>query len=79
MDVTKHINIQRFRWLGHVVRMDEEVLPRRVLNAVVGGHRRKGRPRTRWKDQIAETLISSGVTNWRKRKQAEAPRKEILI
>ena len=36
MDVAKRINIQRFRWLGHVVRMDEVVPPRRVFDAVVG-------------------------------------------
>ena len=39
-DVAKRINIQRFRWLGHVIRLDEDALPRRVLDAVVGCHRR---------------------------------------
>ena len=52
MDVAKRINNQRFRWLGHVVRMDEDAPPRRVFDAVVGGHRRVGRPRTYWKDQV---------------------------
>ena len=37
MDVAKRSNNQRFRWLGHVVRMDEHGPPRRVFNAVVGG------------------------------------------
>ena len=50
MDVAKRINIQRFSWLGHVVRLDDGALPRRVFDALAGGHRRKGRPRTRWKD-----------------------------
>ena len=67
MDVAKRINNQRFRWLGHAVRMDEDATPRRVFVAVVGGHRRVGRPRTFWKDQVEEALTSNGVTNWRRR------------
>ena len=35
MDVAKRINIQRFRWLGHIVRMDEAATPRQVFDAVV--------------------------------------------
>ena len=58
------------RWLGHVIRMDEDAPPRRVFDAVVGCHRRKGRPRTRWKDQVGEALTSLGVTNWRRRAQS---------
>ena len=34
MDVAKRINIQRFRWIGHVVRMDEDAAPRRVFEAL---------------------------------------------
>ena len=63
LDVAKRINNQRFRWLCHVVRMDEDAPPRQVFDAVVGGHRRVGRPRTRWKNQVEETLISIGVSN----------------
>ena len=63
MDVAKRNIIQRFRCLGHVVRMDEDGLPSRVFDAVVGGHRRLGRPPTRWKDQVEEAMTSLGVTN----------------
>ena len=33
MDVAKRINNQRFRWLGHVFRMDEDAPQRRVFDA----------------------------------------------
>ena len=52
MDVANRINIQRFRCLGHVVRMDKDAPPRRVLDAVVGDHQQQGRPRMRWKDLV---------------------------
>ena len=48
MNVAKRINIQRFRLVGHVVRMDEAAPQKRVFDAVIGGHRRQVRPRTRW-------------------------------
>ena len=42
MDVAKRINKQRLRWLGHVVRMDEDAPPRGLFDAVIGNHRRQG-------------------------------------
>ena len=41
MNVAKRINKQRFRWLGHVVRIDEDAAPKRVFDAVVAGYRRE--------------------------------------
>ena len=41
MDVAKRTNMQRFRWLGHVIRIDEDAPPGRMFDAVLGGHRRK--------------------------------------
>ena len=63
---------------GHVVYMDEDAPPRQVFDAVVGGHRRVGRPRMRWKDQVKEALTSLGVTNWRRRAQNKGAWREAL-
>ena len=52
MDIVQRINIQRLRWLGQVVRMEEDALERRVFDAGICGSRRRGR----WKDQIEEAL-----------------------
>ena len=54
-DVAKRINIQWFRWL--VIRMDEDAAPRRVLDALVDDHRRKARPRSRWKNQVKGAMV----------------------
>ncbi|XP_062141894.1 uncharacterized protein LOC133849872 [Drosophila sulfurigaster albostrigata] len=52
VDVVRRITIQRLRWLGHVVRMDEESPAQKVFEARVDyGRRRRGRPNLRWKDQ----------------------------
>ena len=36
MEVVQRINIQRLRWLGHVVRMKEDIPAERVFDAKVG-------------------------------------------
>ena len=41
IDVVQRINIQRLRWLGYVVRM-EDGSP--IINAGIYGSRRRGRP-----------------------------------
>ena len=78
MDVVQRINIQRLRWLGHVVRMEEDAPARRVFDAGICGSRRRGRPCIRWKDQIEEALSSIGVTNWRRRAKSRSAWKDVL-
>ena len=49
IDVVKRIKIQRFRWLGHVARMESSNPVRKVFESEPGGgSRRKGRPRQSW-------------------------------
>ena len=40
------------RWFGHVERMDEYRMARRVLMAEVSGERVRGRPRLGWMDGV---------------------------
>ena len=58
IDVVQRINIQRLRWLGHVVRMEENAPARRVFDAGICKRRRSRRPCIRWKDQIEKALSS---------------------
>jgi hypothetical protein len=47
---TKRIN--RLRWFGHVQRMEENRIPKRVLYMNFGTRRLRGRPRNRWQDEV---------------------------
>ena len=50
------------RWFGHVERMDEDRMARRVLMAEVSGGRVRGRPRLGWMDGVKVALGNRGVT-----------------
>ena len=50
------------RWFGHVGRMDEYRMARRVLMAKVSGARVRGRLRLGWMDGVKVALGNRGVT-----------------
>ena len=50
------------RWFGHVERMDEYRMVRRVLTAEVSGGRVRGRPRLGWMDGVKVALGNRGMT-----------------
>ena len=49
-------------WFGHVERMDEYRMARRVLMAEVTAGRVRGRPRLVWMDGVKEALGNRGMT-----------------
>ena len=50
------------RWFGHVERMDEYHMARRVLMAEVREGRVRGRPRIIWMDGVKVALGNKGMT-----------------
>lgn len=64
-DIVSVIKISRLRWLGHVQRMDENRIPKKLFNGHPDGTRRPGRPRGRWKDAVESDLKKLGVHDWR--------------
>ena len=51
--LSKKVQEARLRWYDHILRRDEEVVERRMMDMEVQGRRGRGRPKTRWKDCIA--------------------------
>merc|ERR1712002_1280818 len=49
------------RWFGHVERMGNERLVKRVYDSEVRGVRRMGRPRKSWMNGVNETLKRKGL------------------
>ena len=50
------------RWFGHVERMDEYRMARKVLMTDVSGARVRGRPRLVWMDGVKVALGNRGMT-----------------
>jgi hypothetical protein len=46
-DIVRFIKSQTIRWLGHVERMEDSAVPKRMLKGRLYSKRRKGRPRMR--------------------------------
>jgi len=69
---------KNLRWTGHLMRMSPDRLPKQVLySQLSSGHRKRGRPRLRFKDTIKRKLrdintdsltsLSQQRDNWRAR------------
>ena len=62
--LSRSIMKERLRWLGHVVRMKDDRLPKIVLFGQPSRAKRKaGRPRLGWEDVIKKDLKEMG-TSW---------------
>jgi hypothetical protein len=57
------IKARRIRWLGHVKRMEAGAMPRRTMEGRLFIGRRKGRPRLRWIDDVAD-LRAMKIRQW---------------
>jgi RNase P/RNase MRP subunit p29 len=51
--ITATIRLHRLRWFGHVQRMEENRIPKRVLYMNLET-RLRGRPRNRWQNEVME-------------------------
>ena len=64
-NIVKWINGQRISWLGHLERMEEDRMPKKIFTQELEGTRRRGRPRKRWKEEAERDLQVLGVRRWR--------------
>jgi hypothetical protein len=62
------IKIRRLGWAGHIIGMEEERIPKKVLNGNFHTTRPVGRPRTRWADVLQrDALQLLGIRGWRRK------------
>jgi hypothetical protein len=62
------IKIGRLEWAGHIMRMEEERIPKKILKENFHTTRPVGRPRTRWANVVQrDALQLLGIRGWRRR------------
>jgi hypothetical protein len=66
-DMVTAINARQLELAGHVLRMDDERMVKRVFLGKPGGRRKRRRPRLRWLDCVDNGLKALGMRSWRKR------------
>jgi hypothetical protein len=62
-NIMKFIKSQRIRWLGHVKRMEVGAMPRKMMEERLFIGRRRGRPRLRWEDDVADLKVMK-IKQW---------------
>jgi len=67
-NIVEDIKIRRLEWAGHIIRMEEERTPKKVLNGKFHTTRPVRRPRTRWAVVVQrDALQLLGIRGWRRR------------
>jgi hypothetical protein len=64
-NIVKWIKGQRISWLGHLERMEEDKMPKKIFTQEMEGTRRRGRPRRGWTEEVERDLQVLGVRRWR--------------
>jgi hypothetical protein len=55
-DLVADIKIKRLEWLGHVTRMDQRRVVKKIFDSKPEGRRKVGRQRLRWLDDVENDL-----------------------
>jgi len=64
-NIVKWIKGQRISWLGHLERMEEDRMSKKIFTQELEGTRRRGRPMKRWKSEVERDLQVLGLRRWR--------------
>ena len=60
--VVQEIKARRWRWIGHVSRMDRGAIPRVALRWTPEGKRRRGRPKETWRRTVEREMKENNLT-----------------
>jgi hypothetical protein len=64
-NIVKWIKGQRISWLGHLERMEEDRMLKKIFTQELQGRKRRGRPRKGWREEVKRDLQVLGVRRWR--------------
>jgi hypothetical protein len=65
--ITETIRLHRLHCFGHMLRMEENIIPKRVLYMNLETTRPRGTPRNRWLDEVREDGRIVGGEEWQEK------------
>jgi hypothetical protein len=57
LNIVDDTKIRRLRWAGHIIRMEEERSPKKILNGKAQNTRGVGKPRIRWEEDVQKNAL----------------------
>jgi hypothetical protein len=67
LDIAADIKKNRLGWVGHVVRIDQVRIVKKIFESEPEGSRRKGRPWWWWVEDVEKDMQQMNVKRWRQK------------
>jgi hypothetical protein len=64
-NIVKLIKGQRISWLGHLERMEEDRMSKKIFTKELEGTRRRGKSTKGWRKEVERDLQELGIRRWR--------------
>ena len=78
-NIEQWIKGQRISWLGHLERMEEDRMTKKIFTQEMEGTRRRERPRKRWKEEVERDLQVLGVRRCRRELVADRKKWKDIV
>ena len=65
-NIVNYIEVNRLARAGHLMRMNNDSILKKIFNTRPDGVRRVGRPKLRWEDRVDKDMRTLDVKNWKK-------------